>query len=242
MKEIDAVYASLMHALRDRAIEHGFMQETVPIDCHPLTPEEAIGRPDDLDYPIIKGREAMVEARFKDAKGQAFSDTYGRNTFTIEELLQRFPETNRSRAEFIATLNAVYRHLNLIDKTVHCKDNEPRECAKELAERIGEGVKVLLVGFQPRMLEALAAQNQVMALDLDADNIGQEKFGVEISGPDKTREGIDWCSLILATGSTIVNGTLTDFLQAGKPVLFYGVTISAAARILGLDAFCFCGH
>ena len=34
-------------------------------------------------------------------------------------------------AEFVATLNAVYRHLGLCDRTIHCRDNEPRDCAKE---------------------------------------------------------------------------------------------------------------
>jgi hypothetical protein len=207
-----------------------------------LTPEEAIGDPEDRDYPIIKGREAIVEATFRDARGQAFSDAYGNRTLTVRDLLDAFPETNRQRAEFIAALNAVYRHLGLCETTVHCKDDEPRTCAKELAERIAGGMNVLLVGLQPRMLEMLAKRNPVKAVDLDADNIGRTIHGVTIAGPEETREGIAWCSLILATGSTIVNGTLPDFLGAGKPVIFYGVTIAAAARILELDHYCFCGH
>ena len=51
----------------------------------------------------------------------------------------------------------------------------------------------------------------------------------------KARKGIGWCDLILATGSSIANGTLADFLDTGKRAIFYGATIAAAAEILGLE-------
>ncbi len=240
--EIKNIFKTLAEALKTQAERHGFMDEPVPIFCRPLTAEEAIGRPGDQDYPILKGKEAIVEARFREARGHAFSDTYGNGEYTIRELLESVPDTNRKRADFVAALNAVYRHLGLCDMTVHCRDDEPRECARHLADIIDGGVPVLLVGFQPRMLEALAQRNPVRVVDLDADNLGKERSGVLIQGPEKMEEGIAWCSLILATGSTLVNGTLPFFLEAKKPVVFYGVTISAAAVILGLDRFCHCGH
>jgi hypothetical protein len=92
------------------------------------------------------------------------------------------------------------------------------------------------------MLEVLSGRNPLRVVDLDPDNIGTTKFGVEISDPVRTQEWIEWCEVILATGSTIVNGTLTTFLETGKRLILYGVTISAAAEILGLDRYCQCGH
>jgi hypothetical protein len=240
--ETQVLFDRLRETLKQKAIRHGFMEEQVSIRVRPMTPEEAIGRPDDRDYPIIKGREAIMEASFKTAKGHAFSDELGHSTCTVKRLVERGPETTRERAEFIAALNAVCRHLGLCDRTVHCKDNEPRDCAQGLATRIDEGLKVLLVGLQPRMLEFLSGRNPLRVVDLDPDNIGETKFGVEISDPARTREGIEWCDVILATGSTIVNGTLPDFLETGKHLILYGVTISAAADILGLDHYCQCGH
>jgi uncharacterized protein (DUF4213/DUF364 family) len=242
MTEIQMLFERLREALKEQAVRHGFMQEQVSIRVRPMTPEEAIGRPDDRDYPIVKGREWIMEASFKTAKGHAFSDEVGDSTCTIKGLVERVPETTRERAEFIAALNAVYRHLGLCDRTVHCRDNEPRDCAQGLAARIDEGLKVLLVGFQPRMLEFLSGRNPLRVVDLDPDNIGATKFGAVISDPARTREEIEWCDVILATGSTIVNGTLPDFLETGKHVILYGVTISAAAEILGLDRYCQCGH
>jgi hypothetical protein len=240
--ELETLFEALREALKEQAVRHRLMEEQVSIHVRPMTPEEAIGSPDDRDYPIIKGRERIVEASFKTAKGHAFSDEAGNGTCTVAGLVERFPETTRERAEFIAALNAVYRYLGLCDQTVHCRDNEPRECARGLVARIGGGLRVLLVGFQPRMLELLSESNPLRVVDLDPDNVGTTRFGVAISDPASTREDIEWCDVILATGSTIVNGTLPDFLRTGKPVILYGVTISAAAEILGLDRYCRCGR
>lgn len=79
-------------------------------------------------------------------------------------------------------------------------------------------------------------------LDLDPDNVGTEKFGVRIESGEELEDGLDWCDMIFATGSTIVNGTITNFLNCGKPAVFFGVTISAPAKILGLSSYCHCGH
>jgi len=48
------------------------------------------------------------------------------------------------------------------------------------------------------------------------------------------------CNLIVATGSTLVNNTIGDFL-VGKPAIFYGITIAGAAKLLDLEEFCYCG-
>jgi len=48
--------------------------------------------------------------------------------------------------------------------------------------------------------------------------------------------------MIFATGSTIVNNTISNFIGVGKPAVFYGVTISAPAKILNLTTFCEYGH
>ncbi len=238
MTDIDKIFGVLTRAFHALAKEHDLWDDVVPLRCRPLKSEEAIGRPTDRDYPIITGKEAMIEASFRGTKGQAFSDEYRNSELTIKKLLSEKPRTNRERAEFIASMNAVYRHLDLCSDTVHCKDDEPRDCGSELADRIAEGMKVLLVGLQPRLLEFLSKKHSVKVLDLDEDNIGRTKYGVLVSGPDAAKEGIEWCQVIVATGSTIVNGTFPEFLKTGKPVIFYGVTIAAPAKVLKLDRFC----
>jgi len=45
----------------------------------------------------------------------------------------------------------------------------------------------------------------------------------------------------LATGTTVVNNTLTSLLIE-KPIIFYGVTISGIAYLKGYEQYCFCSH
>jgi len=136
------------------------------------------------------------------------------------------------------------RYLKLVDKTVHCRDNEPRECSQELVKYIAENYghpKIAFTGFQPRMVEALSGKFELRVADMDGDNIGSDKFGVVIDDPGKTEENLRWCDIALVTGTTVVNGTFKQF-EISKPVIFYGITISGMAKLLGLNHFCHCGH
>ena len=215
------------------------------IRANPLTPSQAIGNPEDADYPLLKGKEVMIQADFMDSAGQAFTDMAGDFEGTLDEILSMDLNSNFRRAVFIATLNAVMSHLGLIDKTVHCKDDEPRKCSLQLAETIGERYgrpKIAFVGFQPGMIRALAEKYDIRVTDMDADNIGTKKFGVLIGDPEKTSDNLEWCDIALVTGTTAANGTLDKFLGLNKPVIFYGVTISGTAELLSLDSFCTFGH
>ncbi len=220
--------------------EYGLESERVQVVAKPLTPEEAIGRPEERDYPLLKGKERLMEARLKGTPGQAFTDMFGRYDGTVSDILRAELRTNFHRAVFISTLNAVMNHVGLIHKVVHCKDEEPGRCSLELLRYIGEefgNPRIAMAGFQPRMVQILSKAFPLRVTDLDPDNIGEEKFGIPIEGPDKTRANLVWCDVLLVTGTTIVNNTISEFLIR-KPTIFYGVTISGAGKILGLDHFC----
>lgn len=236
------IYEELRGALRKEVQKHNLSGQRISVTCKALSAAEAIGNPEHDDYPILKGKEVMVEADFKGAKGQAFTDTFENANYTVEDLLNMKLDTNRKRASFISGLNAVFRYLGLCDKTIHCRDAEPKECASNLPEIIGTFNKVLLVGHQPRFLEMLSSICHVRAVDMDKDNIGKKFSNVKIEPPEMTSDAIKWCDLIFATGSTLANGTLPNLIDQNKPVIFYGVTISAAAKILGLKTYCHCGH
>ena len=77
-------------------------------------------------------------------------------------------------------------------------------------------------------------------LDLDVENVGQEKFGVVVlDGGKDTEEVLRWCDLALVTGTTVVNGTLEAILDvAGAKAVFYGIGIAGVAQMLGLERFC----
>jgi len=208
-----------------------------------LTPEEVIGNPEDRDYPLIIGRERMMQAEFKNTFGQAYTDMYGNYSGKLLEIAEMELKNNFRRAIFISSLNALMRYLGFIEKTMHCKDDEPRECSVKLSEYIAKKYghpKIVMVGLQPRMVESLVKNFQIKVSDMDYVNINTGKFGVIIQSPQNTKDHLDWCDIALVTGSTIVNDTITNFLIK-KPVIFYGVTISGAAKALGLQDYCYCG-
>lgn len=233
--------------LKDRARllwkKEGLLDKAVHVKARALTPEEAIGNPEADDFPIQKGKERLMQADFEGALGQAFTDQYGDFEGTLEEVLEMPLVNNYRRAIFVATLNAVLRYMKKAVKTIHCRDQDPVECALELIEHIGSrynNKKILQIGFQPRMVEFLASHFPLRVIDLDPENIGSSKFQVVIEGAEATDKAIEWADILLVTGTTIVNGTISRFLT-DKPVIFYGTTIAGAASLMGWERFCASG-
>nr|MBC8362442.1 hypothetical protein [Candidatus Desulfatibia profunda] len=227
------------HAFKLVEIHH-LHDEPVRIQARVLSPEEAIGNPEADDFPLQKGKERLMQAEFGTGVGQAFTDQYGHYEGKLKDVLSMPLTNNFRRAVFVAAVNAVMRHLKLIDRTVHCRDKEPAQCAAELVayikQRYGQ-VKVTQVGFQPRMVENLAKEFDYRILDLDPDNIGSRKYGALIEGPETAADAVGWADLLLVTGTILVNATITDFLTK-KPILFYGTTIAGAAHLMNWDRFC----
>ena len=214
------------------------------VSARTLTPQEVIGKPERNDFPLLKGKEVMIQADFKGSLGQAFTDMPGNYSGSLGEILTMSLDNNFKRAIFIAALNAVLRYLNYISKTVHCKDKEPGECAAHLVDYVKErfgNPRIAFIGLQPAMMEALSAYFKIRVTDLDPNNVGQQKWGVLIEDAAHTKEILSWADVILATGTTVVNDTLTPLLIE-KPIIFYGVTISGAAYLKGYEQYCICGH
>ncbi|MDD5435802.1 MAG: DUF364 domain-containing protein [Nitrospira sp.] len=237
------IYSELRKHFIDMVKDNHLESENVIIRARPLTSEEAIGNPEEKDYPLIVGRERMMQAEFKNTYGQAYTDMFGNYSGKLIDIVQTELKNNFRRAIFVSSLNATMRYLDLVDKTIHCKDDEPKECSSKLVEYITKKYghpKIAMVGLQPRMVESLVKNFEIKVTDMDYANINSEKFGTVIQSPQKTKEHLDWCDLIIVTGSTIVNETIVDFLT-NKPVVFYGVTISGTAKLLGLESFCYCG-
>jgi len=214
-----------------------------------LSPEEAIGQPDRRDFPIIVGKERVIEAEFDGAKAHAFTDSPKEFIGKVNEVMNLPLITNGQRAIFIATMNAVLKHLNIIRATLHCRDNEPEQCAKEIAQFIREkfGVKKIgLVGLNPAILESLSntfgAEN-VKTTDLNRQNIGTMKYGVEVwDGGIMTEKLVNNSDLVLMTGTTFVNGTFDTILDYvrhfNKEYLVYGVTSAGICELMALNKIC----
>jgi uncharacterized protein (DUF4213/DUF364 family) len=218
-----------------------------------LSAKEAIGSPDRQDFPLLQGKEVMIEAQFEGSCGQAFTDKPNNFTGTLNDVLKLRMDTNESRAVFIATLNAVAAHLKIATGTRHCHDEEPEECAGQIAQTIlanHGSLKVGMIGLQPAILEHLAValgKDNVRCTDLNPDNVGAMKYGIEIrDGRTETGKLIKWCDLVLATSSTIINNTFDEIRERatreGKRLIIYGVTGAGAAAMAGLGRLCYKGH
>lgn len=238
----------LYETLKARALtlckNYRILDDVVTVKARVLSTQEAIGNPEADDFPLQKGKERLMEAAFGKGVGQAFTDQFGDFEGSLREVLEMRLENNFRRAVFIATLNAVLHHMGKIEGTIHCRDKEPAECAGQLVEFLQERygvVKIGQVGFQPRIVEAVAKAFSIRLLDLDPENIGIRKFDILVEGSEAQDEIIDWADLLLVTGSTAANGTLEKFLGK-KPVLFYGTTIAGTAHLMAWDRFCACSH
>jgi len=213
----------------------------------PLSSREAIGDPGRCDFPILRGKEVLMQAVYRGFAGQAFTSAPGSFSGSLEEVL-RLPLTdNFERAVLVSTMNAVLRYLGMVGGTVHCRDDGPKQCAVRTANWIKEqdAVMVGLIGMQPALLESLVrtlGSDRVMVSDLA--EAGKVSFGVNVLDGMDPSEIFERCQLILMTGSTIINGTVDALMEKARSynrrVVFYGTTNSGVARLLDLERWCPC--
>lgn len=235
------IFDRLRTHLARLAHTHELLEDPVVVTARALSSKEAIGDPEHDDYPLLKGREKMMEAAVHDARGQAFTDMYGHWRGRLKDVLNLALTNNFRRAVFVATLNAVMRHEQMLTGTQHCKDDGPVQCAKGLQTFVIEArfePPYVLIGYQPRFAETLASLGPLRIVDMDAQHIGQERCGVVVHPPEEAHRALDGSGAAFVTGSTLVNATIEPFLTLPIPTVFYGVTIAGAAQILGLKHFC----
>ncbi len=245
------MYNKLKTALIKLSEEHDLLENEINITAKILTSEEAIGKTERKDYPLLQGKEFLMQANFKNALGQAFTDAPGTFKGKLKKILELELKNNGERALFIATLNAVTRYTGTAEKTIHCKNKEPELCAEEIVKTIidkyGVDIKIGIVGFQPAIIDNfsknLPVQN-LKVIDLDKNNINKKKYGVLIWDGKKMEDELFKISdVVLATGSTIVNNSLSQFVSLAeryqKPLYLYGTTVAGTAKILNLKRLCF---
>ncbi len=235
------VFARLKDAVASIVSKHGLAKDELVVAARPLSPDEVIGNPEHDDYPLFMGRERMMEAVVRGARGQAFTDMFGKWEGTVGECLDMALANNFRRAIFVATLNAAMRFVGEADGTVHCKNDEPLDCAARLKVFVEEEKlepPFLLVGYQPRLAEALHSLGETRITDMDVRHIGAERAGTVVLSPDEMEGGMTGAKTVFVTGSALVNATIEPFMDLAAPTIFYGVTIAGATKILGLRHYC----
>ncbi len=247
------VITELKEKLQEIMDSHHLGDVPVGVTIGALSVKQAIGSPARRDYPLLQGKEVMIEAQIMDNYGQAFTAAPKDFKGSLSAVLGLSLDTSDNRAIFIATLNAVTVYLKMVTGTRHCHDEEPEQCARSIAQYILDNtgqVKIGLIGLQPAILERLAltfGAEKVRCTDLNPDNAGSKKYGVEIrDGRTETGRLIDWCDVALATASTINNNTFDEIREKadtrGKRLIVFGVTGAGAAALLGLERVCFQPH
>lgn len=245
------MYDKLKRLLIEICKDAGLLESKINVTAKRLTSKEAIGETERKDFPLLQGKESLMQADFKGALGQAFTDMPRNFNGKVRDILDLELTNNGDRALFIATLNAVLRYLGKADDTVHCKNEGPELCSKEIVETVigrhGKEIQVGIIGFQPAIIDHFSKKippEKIRVTDLDKDNIGKEKYGVTVwDAKEMTDEVFKTCDVVLATGSTIVNDTLESLTLLSeryqKPLYFYGTTVAGPAALLNLNRLCF---
>jgi len=219
----------------------------VTVRARPLSPEEAIGNPGRRDYPLLKGRERLIEARIGTARGHAFSDAPREFTGSLRAVLELPLDNTRDRGIYVATLNAVLNHCGEIDRTVHCRDDEPERCAQVIAENLKRRwERVGLIGLNPAIADELIrcfGPDRMRLTDLDPDNVGARRSGVPVwDGRKEYEKLIRSSDGVMVTGTAFVNGTFDAIWhvlrQYNRPFILYGVTASGIAHLFKFEHLC----
>lgn len=219
------------------------------VATRPLSTFEAIGSPERDDFPLLRGKEVLMEANYRGSLGQAFTSASGSFSGTLEGVLNLPLKSGFERAVLVSTINAVLRNLGLVKGTVHCKDEGPSDCAAGLGRWVKEvgADRVGLVGMQPALLSALVDalwSENVMVSDLAC--VGEVRLGVKVLDGMNAEALFERSPLVMITGTTLANGTIDGLLEMagkfGSRVVFYGTSIAGAAYLLGLERWCACSE
>jgi hypothetical protein len=241
-EKADSFFSRLQKEFALLVNECQLRQAGVKVTAKPLSPADAIGSTRRKDYVLLQGKERLLQAEVLGCRGQAFTGSLGDFAGTMEDVLALPLTDDFQRAVYTATLNAVTCYTGKATNTIHCRNEGPEKCARQAADFFQNNYgkpRILMIGYQPALAEALHQALPLIVLDLDQANIGQNKNGVIIKdGSVGLVEYIKACDVIFVTGSTICNNTIDILEQSGKPLVFFGTTGSGAAALLGIPRFC----
>ena len=210
-----------------------------------VVPPEWFNLPSE-EYPIVRGKEVIMECRFRDSKAHVFTSMPYEGKVSLNEVVNSKLSTIPERSVFYCALNAVMRYFGLIKGTIHCRGNTPEICGRSLLQKIlsfyGD-IPTLLVGYQPGFVNVLAHNLSTLYItDMDPENIGKRVGNVVVLDHTLNEELIRSVDLVISTGSSLINSTFWNVLEwvtkYRKRLIVYGVTIAGVSEILKLRRHC----
>ena len=186
-----------------------------------------------------KRGEYRVCASLSGTTGEAYTETPWSFEGTLCEALQ-IPVTDKGiNAISIACINAALSRLGLIEgtfsETIAAHESYADSLCRYVVENYGKK-NIILVGYDGYIVKRFMDEGiDFWTMDRDPDNIAQDRFNhVIVNSAKYNREScFAWGKLFIITGSTLCNGTVVQYLDKGKNLLFYGVTGRGASHLLG---------
>ncbi len=204
-------------------------------------------RPDGDKITSINRPEYRVIADFQGTKGEAYTECPCGFEGTLKEALDIRPTDNGISAATIASINAAMSHFGHFkgifpdDPAVHQK------YAKKLCIYVSRNFgrsNIVLVGYDGYIVKTFVESGiDFWTIDRNPENISRNLFQhiVVNSGKWNRESAFAWGKVFLITGSTLCNGTITQYLgrgiEQGRQILFYGITAAGPMKLLGLPWF-----
>lgn len=107
------IYSELKKRFSELCHQQNLLDEKVEVRALTLTPEEAIGHPEEQDFPLQKGKERLMQAEFRGGGGQAFTDQFGDFLGSLKEVLAMPLGNNYRRAGLPHGLGPILPKIHL---------------------------------------------------------------------------------------------------------------------------------
>ena len=187
--------------------------------------------------------EIVLTAEYEGAVGECSTSFPVEFNGKLSEILEFDIENDlEKRSVFIASLNALMNKCKLSDDCVSCLKDDRENCAERIVgfyKKNNGKVKILLNGYQPHIMKALVDNFQVRVLDLNPNHIGKIYNNVVVEdGTSAFADASWWADIALCSGSALSDGTIVDYMNMPKDIIYYGTTIAGCARILQLRRLC----
>lgn len=240
MRSMAGYYTSLIkRVFADILQEHSVDLDTEVVCWHEDTGE--LGLPGN-DYALLRGPEKLLTCRYMESTAQVFTVAPKSYRGSLREVLGLDPSSIEEAGIFHATMNAVFKHLGLVHKTMHCRGCEPEFCGEHLAKQLvakhGGTTRIMHIGYHPGHVEKLAEiyRDNLVVTDLSRDIVWRRRHGRLVVDGELNKYYILFSSIVLVTASSIVNNTVWELLSLAhlyrKKVIVYGVSGSATVYIL----------
>ena len=205
-------------------------------------PPSTVARPEYCVTAVLCDSGASA-TRTAHGTGEAYTETPSAFQGTLEEALKIPASEKGISAVSIAALNAAMNRLGLCPGTfpedVQTHSAYADAICRHITEKYGTS-NLVLVGYDGYFVKRFMEEGlDFWTMDRDPDHIAQDRFDhVVVNSAKRNRESsFAWGKLFLITGSTLCNGTIVQYLDSGKELLFYGITCAGAATLLSLPWF-----